>query len=91
VLVEAERFPDPSAAVHAGSLLAPMPGTVVRIAAAVGDSVEAGTTILVIEAMKMEHAIRTPAAGVITALPVTVGTQVDSGTVLVVVEEEKHD
>jgi propionyl-CoA carboxylase alpha chain len=95
-LAEAERFPDPSAAAHAGSLLAPMPGTVVGIAAAVGDSVEAGALILTIEAMKMEHAIRTPAAGVVTGLPVTVGAQVDSGTVLAVVEEpveeeEKHD
>jgi acetyl/propionyl-CoA carboxylase alpha subunit len=94
-LTETERFPDPSATAHAGSLLAPMPGTVVRIAAAVGDKVEAGATILTIEAMKMEHAIRTPAAGVVTALPVSVGTQVDSGAVLVVVEEveqeEQHD
>jgi len=87
VLAETERFPDPSAAAHAGSLLAPMPGTVVRVAAAVGDSVAAGATIITIEAMKMEHAIRTPAAGVVTALPVAVGTQVDSGTVLAVVEE----
>jgi propionyl-CoA carboxylase alpha chain len=64
-----------------------MPGTVVGIAAAVGDSVEAGALILTIEAMKMEHAIRTPAAGVVTGLPVSVGAQVDSGTVLAVVEE----
>jgi acetyl/propionyl-CoA carboxylase alpha subunit len=86
-LAEVERFPDPSAAAHAGSLLAPMPGTIVRVAAAVGDSVEAGATIITIEAMKMEHAIRTPAAGVVTALPVAVGTQVDSGAVLAMVEE----
>jgi propionyl-CoA carboxylase alpha chain len=86
-LGEVERFPDPSAAAHAGSLLAPMPGTVVRVAATVGDNVAAGATIITIEAMKMEHAIRTPAAGVVTALPVTVGTQVDSGTVLAVVED----
>jgi len=90
-LAEVDRFPDPSAAAHAGSLLAPMPGTVVRVAAAVGDNVEAGTTIITIEAMKMEHAIRTPAAGVVTALPVTVGTQVDSGTVLAVVEDEDEE
>jgi len=91
VLAEVERFPDPSAAAHAGSLLAPMPGTVMRVAAAVGDTVEAGATLITIEAMKMEHAIRAPAAGVVTALPVTAGTQVDTGTVLAVVEEEKHD
>jgi propionyl-CoA carboxylase alpha chain len=91
-LAEVERFPDPSAAAHAGSLLAPMPGTVVRIAVATGDSVAAGSAILTIEAMKMEHTIRTPAAGVVTDLPVPLGAQVDSGTVLAVVEEEdNHD
>jgi propionyl-CoA carboxylase alpha chain len=91
-LAEIERFPDPSAAAHAGSLLAPMPGTVVRIAVAAGDSVAAGSAIITIEAMKMEHTIRTPAAGVVTDLPVPLGAQVDSGTVLAVVEEEdNHD
>jgi acetyl/propionyl-CoA carboxylase alpha subunit len=92
-LAEVERFPDPSAAAHAGSLLAPMPGTVVRIAVAAGDSVAAGSAIITIEAMKMEHTIRTPAAGVVTDLPVPLGAQVDSGTVLAVVEEEEdnHD
>ena len=91
-LAEVERFPDPSAAAHAGSLLAPMPGTVVRIAVAAGDSVAAGSAIITIEAMKMEHTIRTPAAGVVTDLPVPLGAQVDSGTVLAVVEEEdNHD
>ena len=91
-LAEVERFPDPSASAHAGSLLAPMPGTVVRIAVAAGDSVAAGSAIITIEAMKMEHTIRTPAAGVVTDLPVPLGAQVDSGTVLAVVEEEdNHD
>ncbi|MFD0439916.1 acetyl/propionyl/methylcrotonyl-CoA carboxylase subunit alpha [Streptomyces chartreusis] len=87
-LTEVERFPDPSGAAQAGSLIASMPGTVVRIEAAVGDRVESGATILVIEAMKMEHAIRSPGSGIVTALPVGVGTQVDSGTVLAVVEEK---
>jgi len=91
VLAEADRFPDPAAAAHAGSLLAPMPGTVVRVAAAVGDHVEAGAVILAIEAMKMEHVIRAPAAGVVTELPITVGAQVDSGSVLAVLEEEPRD
>ena len=90
-LTEADRFPDPAAAAHAGSLLAPMPGTVVRVDAAVGDHVEAGAVILVIEAMKMEHAIHAPAAGIVTELPITVGTQVDSGSVLAVLEEEPRD
>ena len=88
VLTAVDRFPDPSAAAQAGSLLAPMPGTVVRVEVAVGDHVPAGATILAIEAMKMEHAIRAPAAGVITELPVAVGAQVDSGSVLAVLDDE---
>ena len=88
VLTEVDRFPDPAAAAQAGSLLAPMPGTVVRVEVAVGDHVPAGATILAIEAMKMEHAIRAPAAGVVTDLPVAVGTQVDSGSVLAVLDDE---
>jgi len=88
VLTEVDRFPDPSAAAQAGSLLAPMPGTVVRVEVAVGDHVTAGATILALEAMKMEHAIRAPAAGVVAGLPVAVGTQVDSGSVLAVLDDE---
>ena len=87
VVTEADRFPDPAAAAQAGSLLAPMPGTVVRVEAAVGDHVKAGAVILAIEAMKMEHAIRAPVPGIVTELPVSVGTQVDSGSVLAVLEE----
>ncbi len=78
-LVEVDRFPDPSASAQAGSLLAPMPGTVVRVDIAVGDLVEAGASILAIEAMKMEHTIHAPARGIVTELPVAVGAQVDSG------------
>ena len=91
VLAEADRFPDPAAAAHAGSLLAPMPGTVVRVEAAVGDHVHAGAVILAIEAMKMEHAIHAPAAGIVTEIPITVGAQVNSGSVLAVLEEEPRD
>jgi len=91
VLAEADRFPDPAAAAQAGSLLAPMPGTVVRVEAALGDHVEAGAVILAIEAMKMEHAIYAPAPGIVTELPISVGAQVDSGSVLAVLEEEPHD
>ncbi|MCW2906388.1 MAG: accA [Actinomycetia bacterium] len=91
VVAEVDRFPDPAAAVQAGSLLAPMPGTVVRVVAAVGDHVEAGAVILAIEAMKMEHAIYAPAPGIVTELPITVGAQVDSGSVLAVLEEEPGD
>jgi acetyl/propionyl-CoA carboxylase alpha subunit len=89
-LTEVERFPDPAAAAHAGSLLAPMPGTVVRVDVAAGDTVEAGAVIVTIEAMKMEHAVRAPGRGTVTAVAVAAGAQVDSGTVLAVVEEEPN-
>jgi propionyl-CoA carboxylase alpha chain len=86
-LVQRARFADPLAAVSAGSLLAPIPGTVIRVAARVGEQVTAGQPIVVLEAMKMEHLIAAPAAGVVTALDVAVGQVVGVGTVLAVVEE----
>ncbi|MDV7085223.1 ATP-grasp domain-containing protein [Rhodococcus sp. IEGM 248] len=82
----APRFTDPSAVVAEGSLLAPMPGSVIRLGAAAGDSVTAGQPIVWLEAMKMEHTIKAPASGVLTELSVTAGQQVDVGTVLAVVE-----
>jgi propionyl-CoA carboxylase alpha chain len=81
------RFVDPSEQVAAGSLLAPMPGSVVRIAVAVGDRVRAGEPVLWLEAMKMQHRINAPADGVIAELPVSEGQQIDVGAVLAVVTE----
>ncbi|MHA3701854.1 acetyl/propionyl/methylcrotonyl-CoA carboxylase subunit alpha [Jatrophihabitans sp. YIM 134969] len=86
-----DRFPDPSAVAHPGSLLAPMPGTVVRIEASIGDTVRAGATILAVEAMKMEHTVNAPSDGVVTGLAVAVGAQVDTGAVLAVIEEVAAD
>lgn len=86
VLTEVPRFAQPEPQVEPGSLLAPMPGTVVRIAAGPGEQVTAGTPVVVIEAMKMEHVIKAPAAGVVTAVEVTVGQTVDTGTRLARVE-----
>ncbi|MGW4635928.1 acetyl/propionyl/methylcrotonyl-CoA carboxylase subunit alpha [Nocardia sp. NPDC004415] len=85
------RFTDPSEQVAAGSLLAPMPGSVIRLGAAEGDQVTQGQPILWLEAMKMEHTIAAPATGVLSALNVTVGQQVEVGTVLAVVEEEEQE
>ncbi|GAA2740501.1 acetyl/propionyl/methylcrotonyl-CoA carboxylase subunit alpha [Kitasatospora cinereorecta] len=85
-LTALERFPDPAAQVAPGSLLAPMPGTVVRIAAKAGDSVTAGQPLLWLEAMKMEHRITAPADGLLTTLHVTPGDQVTPGAVLAVIE-----
>ncbi|MER6051650.1 biotin carboxylase N-terminal domain-containing protein [Streptomyces sp. NPDC001793] len=83
------RFPDPTARTEPGSLLAPMPGTVVRIAdgLAEGDRVAAGQPLMWLEAMKMEHRITAPAAGTLTALPVRTGRQVEVGTLLAVVAD----
>jgi acyl-CoA carboxylase subunit alpha len=86
-LTAAPRFADPDAALAAGSLVAPMPGTVVRLAVQAGDSVKAGDPLLWLEAMKMEHRIAAPADGVVAELPVTVGQQVEVGTILAVVGE----
>jgi propionyl-CoA carboxylase alpha chain len=85
---ELPRFPLPEVHTAAGSLVAPMPGTVVRVEAALGDRVDAGATIVVIEAMKMEHQIRAPHGGTLAELRVEVGTQVDTGEVLAVVAED---
>ncbi|MFI9411699.1 acetyl/propionyl/methylcrotonyl-CoA carboxylase subunit alpha [Nocardia gamkensis] len=80
------RFSDPADQVATGSLLAPMPGSVIRLGAEIGSRVEQGQPILWLEAMKMEHTIAAPAAGVLSAVNVTVGQQVDVGAVLAVVE-----
>jgi propionyl-CoA carboxylase alpha chain len=86
-----DRLPAPQRAVESGSLIAPMPGNVTRVAAAPGEPVAAGQVVLVIEAMKMEHAITAPAAGVLTELRVGPGDQVNGGDVLaiVAVQEDK--
>jgi acetyl/propionyl-CoA carboxylase alpha subunit len=85
------RFADPAAVLAAGSLTAPMPGAVVRVLVAAGDEVTAGQTLVVLEAMKMEHAVHAPAAGVVTELRVQPGQQVDAGSVLVVVDADATD
>ncbi|MFF8228806.1 ATP-binding protein [Streptomyces caelestis] len=74
-------------AAHAGadSLTAPMPGTVTVVKVAVGDEVTAGQSLLVVEAMKMEHVISAPHAGKVTELDVTPGTTVAMDQVLAVI------
>jgi propionyl-CoA carboxylase alpha chain len=87
-LERAPRFVDPTEEVAAGSLLAPMPGSVVRVAVAQGDTVTAGQPILWLEAMKMEHTVTAPADGVVAELNVVAGQQVEVGAVLAVVANE---
>jgi propionyl-CoA carboxylase alpha chain len=79
------RFAEPGSDTAAGSLVAPMPGAVVRVAVGEGDEVEAGQLLLVLEAMKMEHPITAPVGGTVSSVAVVVGQQVDGGQVLAVV------
>nr|WP_222131547.1 biotin carboxylase N-terminal domain-containing protein [Pseudonocardia sp. C8] len=88
-LVERPRLPEPGLDAAPGSLLAPMPGTVVRVAAQAGQHVEEGAVIVVFEAMKMEHAVRAPVAGTVAELSVAPGRTVDTGDVLAVIEEQE--
>ncbi|WP_163506318.1 acetyl/propionyl/methylcrotonyl-CoA carboxylase subunit alpha [Fodinicola acaciae] len=83
------RFATPGAEAVAGSLTAPMPGSIVRLAAAAGDRVRAGQPLLWLEAMKMEHQVNAPVDGVLEQLSVHVGQQVDIGAVLAVVRAEE--
>ena len=82
---------DPIAAVeanqsHQGGLTAPMNGSIVRVLVEVGQPVEAGTQLVVLEAMKMEHSIRAPHAGVVKALFCHEGEMVAEGCALVELE-----
>jgi propionyl-CoA carboxylase alpha chain len=86
-LVRKPRFTDPADAVASGSLLAPMPGTVVRVTVEPGAEVVAGQAVLVLEAMKMQHTVAAPYDGVVAQVEVRQGQQVAAGDVLVVVEE----
>lgn len=67
-------------------VVAPMPGLIVRVHVAVGDLVEAGQGVVVMEAMKMENELRAGAAGTVKAIHATVGKPVEKGTVLVELE-----
>jgi propionyl-CoA carboxylase alpha chain len=65
-----------------------MPGSVVRVAVAAGDRVGAGQVLVVLEAMKMEHAVSAGAPGTVVEVGVAEGDQVETGRVLVVVEAD---
>jgi propionyl-CoA carboxylase alpha chain len=77
---------DAAGSARSGGVLAPMPGVVLELRAVVGEQVAAGTTVVVMEAMKMEHHIGAPADGVIAEVWVSVGDQVGTGAVLLQIE-----
>lgn len=87
-LVESPRFTDPSTAIAPGSLIAPLPGTVVRVAVGVGDRVEAGQPMLWMEAMKMEHTVFADTTGTVRELSVRVGDQLEAGALVAVIGDD---
>lgn len=86
VYTQVPVFAEPAEELAPGSLVAPMPGTVIRVAAEVGASVERGAPLVWIEAMKMEHKVVADAAGVLSDLRVAAGDQVQAGALLAVVD-----
>ena len=70
----------------AARIVAPMPGKVVRVLVEVGDQVEAGAGIVVVEAMKMQNEMKSPMAGTVVTLNVSAGITVNAGDVLAVIE-----
>jgi len=87
-LTPVPRLPEPVATREPGSLVAPMPGSVVRVEAAVGQRVRTGQPVMVLEAMKMEHQIVAPADGLVSEVRVAAGDQVQAGDVLATVTGE---
>ena len=73
------------------AVAAPMPGRLVRVLVAVGETVTAGQGLAVVEAMKMENEVSSPSAGVVTEVVADVGKSVETGTVLVVVRGVTDD
>jgi 3-methylcrotonyl-CoA carboxylase alpha subunit len=75
-----------ASAEHEGHLRSPMPGLVLDVRAQPGDRVEAGTVLVVLEAMKMEHSLSAPWSGTVSAVAVKPGDRVEEGVELVVLE-----
>jgi len=75
-----------AAAVAENMVAAPMPGNVIKVFAAVGDTGEEGDPVLIVEAMKMEHTLRAPMSGKISSLSCAEGDQVEANVALVEIE-----
>jgi len=91
VLRPVDRFPAKDAHRPSGSLVAPMPGTVVKVLAAPGDTVAKGDPVVVIEAMKMEHTIGAAGDGTVAEILVEVGRQVDIDQVIAVIRSDDDE
>ena len=85
------RFVAPGSDLEFGGLNAPMPGAVIDVRVVLGQFVASGETLVVMEAMKMEHVISAPHAGTVSAIFVTIGQQVDNGAVLLTLDADEGD
>jgi acyl-CoA carboxylase subunit alpha len=85
---ERPRFPLPEAEAPQGSLVAPLPAVVGRVAVSPGAKVSSGDLLLTLEAMKLEHPVLAPHSGTVADLPVRAGQQVDVGTVLATISPD---
>ncbi len=88
-LVERDRLPAPDVLALEGGPTAPVPGRVVAVEVAAGDRVEAGATLVVLEAMKVEHRVRAPVDGTILEVLVGVGDTVDAQQLLIRLEDHR--
>jgi acetyl/propionyl-CoA carboxylase alpha subunit len=89
-VVPPTRHADPAELAGGTAFASPMPGAVLSVSVSAGEHVPAGTTMLVVEAMKMEHPIVAPVAGTVTAVHVSAGEGVEAGAPLLAFEPD-HD
>jgi acetyl-CoA carboxylase biotin carboxylase subunit len=89
LLLELPRFPEPELELTRGACTAPMPGKVVAVLVGESDHVTAGQTLVVLEAMKMEHAVKAASDGSVERVLVSAGEQVEADAVLVVVSPDE--
>ncbi|MFL2709534.1 MAG: acetyl/propionyl/methylcrotonyl-CoA carboxylase subunit alpha [Gammaproteobacteria bacterium] len=80
------KFRVPGTEYTAGGLTAPMPGKVIDVKIQQGEKVKAGDTLVILEAMKMEHSIKAPEDGTVTELLISVNDQVENGALLMIVK-----
>jgi propionyl-CoA carboxylase alpha chain len=80
------RFEIPGSEETSGGFVARMPGRVIELRVQVGDTVHAGQTVVVLEAMKMEHPMSATEDGIVSEVRVEVGEQVEAGALLLIVE-----
>jgi len=90
-LREVPRFPPPAHEEIRGGCLAPMPGKILAVRVEPGQAVNKGDTLVILEAMKMEHEVAAPHDGSVREVRVEAGQQVDAGAVLVILEETKDE